>query len=187
MFKKIFYAIIIAVATILTAQEQQPPKLHQTIMSVDVALTELFGTTVVTRRDTFSVDDTVAQNFQIAAGRPLLDPAFEIMVITLDGKVAGYAVISEEVGKFYPITFIVGVDTQFQIVGVRVLVYRESHGLDVKRGRFLRQYRGKQLSDPIAINRDIINISGATISVGALNRGVRKVLYILRAYSEVKK
>ena len=60
-----------------------------------------------------------------------------------------------------------------------ILVYRESRGGEVRRQRFLRQYRGKDGRDPIRINRDIINITGATMSVRALNTGVRKSLSLL--------
>jgi hypothetical protein len=45
----------------------------------------------------------------------------------------------------------------------------------------LRQYRGKSSADPIRINRDIVNISGATMSVQALNFSVRKLLYLTQA------
>ena len=93
-----------------------------------------------------------------------------------DGALLGYAIVSEEIGKFRPITFIVGIDPQFAVQGAAVLVYRESRGGQVRQPRFLRQYVGKDRSDPIRINRDIVNISGATLSVRALNFGVRKVL-----------
>ncbi len=93
-----------------------------------------------------------------------------------DGALLGYAIVLEEVGKFRPITFIVGVDRHFAVCGAAVLVYRESRGGQVRQPRFLRQYMGKDLGDPIRINRDIINISGATLSVRSLNFGVRKVL-----------
>lgn len=92
------------------------------------------------------------------------------------GELLGYAIVSEEVGKFRPITFIVGIDLHFAVSGAAVLVYRESRGGQVRQPRFLRQYVGKDLGDPIRINRDIVNISGATLSVRSLNFGVRKVL-----------
>jgi hypothetical protein len=93
----------------------------------------------------------------------------------------GYAAMGEEIGKYRPITFLVAVDLQLRVSSVAILVYRESRGGEVRRQRFLRQYRGKQVGDPIRINRDIINITGATLSVRALNAGVRKALFLLQA------
>jgi hypothetical protein len=98
------------------------------------------------------------------------------------GALLGYAVVSEEIGKYRPITFLVGTTPELEVARVHVLVYRESHGADVRRARYLNQYRGKDFGDPIRANRDIINISGATLSVRSLNFGVKKVLGILGAF-----
>src|SRR3989441_6153688 len=42
---------------------------------------------------------------------------------------------------------------------------------EVKEKRFLRQFRGKTAGDPIRINQDILNYTGATLSSKALARG----------------
>ncbi|MHC4390430.1 MAG: FAD:protein FMN transferase [Planctomycetota bacterium] len=93
-----------------------------------------------------------------------------------DGEVTGYAIITEAIGKYQPITFVVGVQPDGSVERVAVMVYRESHGSEVKRRRFLAQFDEKSLSDPIRQNRDIINVTGATLSVRSITRGVRKVL-----------
>lgn len=95
------------------------------------------------------------------------------------GVLLGYAVIGEEVGKYRPITFMVGINPEFKVQNVEVLVYRESRGGEVRRSRFLRQYRGKSSESAIRSNRDILNIAGATMSVNALNHGVKRTLAIL--------
>jgi Na+-translocating ferredoxin:NAD+ oxidoreductase RnfG subunit len=92
------------------------------------------------------------------------------------GALRGYAVVTEEIGKYRPITFMVGATPDLAVRDVEVLAYRESRGGEVKRKRFLSQYRGKRAADPIDVNRDIVNISGATISVRSLNAGVKRVL-----------
>ena len=107
------------------------------------------------------------------------DGSFVITRMSNGTKDLGYAIVTNELGKFYPMTFMVAVTPKLKVKGVRMLIYRETHGADVKRSRFLYQYRGKSVDDPIRINRDIISISGATLSVNAMNRGVKKVLYIL--------
>jgi len=97
------------------------------------------------------------------------------------GAVLGHAVIGEEVGKYRPITFMVGTTPDLKVRDVEVLVYRESRGGEVRYPRFLRQYRGKSGQSPIRTNRDIINIAGATLSVNALNLGVKRALLSLEA------
>jgi Na+-translocating ferredoxin:NAD+ oxidoreductase RnfG subunit len=95
------------------------------------------------------------------------------------GEVTGYAVITEEIGKFKPITFIVGIRPDGSIREVAVMVYRESHGSDVRRRRFLAQFDDKRPGDGLQPNRDILNVTGATLSVRAVARGVRKALLVV--------
>jgi len=104
------------------------------------------------------------------------------LVYTLDdsGRVVGAYRIASEVGKFLPFEFLVGLDDDLRVKDVVVLIYRESHGADVRRARVLDQYRGKSAESPVRLNRDIIAISGATLSSWAVNRGVKKTLWWAR-------
>jgi hypothetical protein len=94
-------------------------------------------------------------------------------------SILGYAVIVEEIGKHRPITFVVGIGTDRKIKDAALMVYREAYGGEVRDRRFLRQYKGKQLKDPLLPYRDIQNISGATLSVEAIGRGSKKALALV--------
>jgi hypothetical protein len=63
-----------------------------------------------------------------------------------------------------------------------VLVYREARGNEIRTKRFNYQYQGKDVRDPIRINRDIINISGATMSVRSASAGVKRVLVLVNEF-----
>lgn len=113
-------------------------------------------------------------------GRPFAGDSLTVYIARDPvGALLGYAVIDEETGKFRPITFLVAVSPRFHVMDVAVLVYRESRGAEVRHPRFLSQYRGKTARDPIGLNRDIVNITGATLSARALNLGVRRVLLLV--------
>ena len=87
--------------------------------------------------------------------------------------------VLEEIGKYRPITagFIVEAG---QMARVRVLVYRESHGWEIRYPFFTDQFTGMRLDDEGRPDRDIDNISGATLSVGALTRLARLALFLNR-------
>ncbi len=112
-------------------------------------------------------------------GRRLDEGGFYLYAGLTGGKPVGYAAIVSQIGKVKPITHIVGVNPQGDVSQVAVMIYRESHGAEVVRRRFMEQYEGKSLDDPIRINRDIINIAGATLSGHAICRGVRKALSVV--------
>ncbi len=90
-----------------------------------------------------------------------------------DGKTAW---ILDEIGKEYPITaaFVV---KNAAIERVRVLVYRETRGMEVRYPSFLQQFVGSRLQDG-RLNRSIDGISGATLSVHSMERMARAALVL---------
>ncbi|MBK9471084.1 MAG: FMN-binding protein [bacterium] len=97
------------------------------------------------------------------------------------GRNLGWALVLEEKGRFKPITFLVHMGPDRRVAAVLVMVYRESRGDAVRRARFLDQFDGKDADDPLRLNRDVVGISGATLSSRALAAGVRKALLLAEA------
>jgi hypothetical protein len=88
--------------------------------------------------------------------------------------------ILDEIGKTEPITTGIVIDAG-RVEQVRVLVFRESRGGEVHREAFTQQYRQATLADDYRLDRTIDGITGATLSVWALNRQVRLALLFDRA------
>lgn len=99
-----------------------------------------------------------------------------------DGKTVW---VLEEIGKEEPITagFVVENGSMRQ---VRVLVYRESRGGEIRYPAFLRQYEGVVLDAERQLDRGIDGISGATLSVRAMGRMARLALYFDQLSREKK-
>ena len=97
-------------------------------------------------------------------------------------RIDGYAIVQNTIGKHRPITYMVSVDSTGEVMNFEILVYRESRGNEIATKRFNYQYEGKDVSDPIRINRDIINISGATMSVRSASAGVKRVLVLVNEF-----
>jgi hypothetical protein len=82
--------------------------------------------------------------------------------------------VLEEIGKEFPITagFVIKAD---HIEAARVLIYRESRGMEIHFPAFLRQFSGTILAGD-KLSRSIDGISGATLSVLAMQRMARAAL-----------
>lgn len=85
--------------------------------------------------------------------------------------------VLEEIGKEMPITVGISVDAG-RVRAVRVLVYRESRGWEVKSPAFTAQFDGARLAPDHRLDRSIDGISGATLSVRALTRLTRLALLL---------
>jgi len=117
----------------------------------------------------------------VAPTQPSLwEATIPVYEVSAGGAIVGYAVVVNEIGKHRPITFVVGVTPDVKVKGVEIMIYREPKGGEVRMKGFLKQYRGKDLAEPILTGRDITNISGATLSVRAVNRGTKKALAIVQ-------
>ena len=98
---------------------------------------------------------------------------FYIYRASRDGDVVGYGVVVSQIGKVRPITHIVGVTPEGDVGTVAVMIYRENHGHEIANERFMDQYRGKHLADPIRIGRDIANIAGGQVARATAHRWQR--------------
>lgn len=85
--------------------------------------------------------------------------------------------ILDEVGKERAITtgFVI---TNHQIEQVKVLVFRESRGSEVRYDFFTDQFKSVRLTDGLQLNQSIDGITGATLSVRALKKLTRLALYL---------
>ena len=135
------------------------------------------------RRDV-EVNDAMRRRMKKLIGRlkPTIWEPFYISFIAAkqEEEVIGYAVICEEIGKHRPITFIVAAHPDGSVKDVALMTYREPVGEEVRYRGFLKQFSGKSLENPIFPRRDIKNVTGATLSVRAMSRGVRKALAFIR-------
>jgi hypothetical protein len=88
--------------------------------------------------------------------------------------------ILDEIGKDKPITtgFVIN---NGRIERVRVLIFRESRGWEVRHAFFTDQFDKASLNSDMQLNRTIDNISGATLSVRAVTKLSRVALLLDKA------
>ncbi len=88
----------------------------------------------------------------------------------------GYVIIDQVIGKSELITYAASIDAKGAVASIEILEYRESHGGEVRLAGWRKQFVGKTAADPVALNKDIENISGATLSCQHLTEGVKRLL-----------
>lgn len=91
----------------------------------------------------------------------------------------GWFFVDEVIGKHEFITYGVGIDAAGRVIGIDVLVYRETYGGEVQEESWRRQFHGKSLAtDPLRLGKDVHGIAGATLSARNITDGVRKLLLV---------
>lgn len=85
--------------------------------------------------------------------------------------------ILEEIGKEQPITVGIVIQ-QGQIEQVKVLIFRESRGAEIRHSFFTDQFNGAGLTKNHGLTQQIDGISGATLSVRAVKKLARLALLL---------
>lgn len=150
--------------------------------SEDEAAQVMFPDSEKIRRDTLTLTAEQKAFVEQVIGWEFPETSFDVFIGETQGNIDGYAMIQNTIGKHRPITYMVGVTGTGECMNFEVMVYREARGNEIATKRFNYQYHGKTIGDPIRINRDIINITGATMSVRSASAGVKRVLVLVNEY-----
>ncbi|MFT4561229.1 MAG: hypothetical protein ACI9BW_000969 [Gammaproteobacteria bacterium] len=159
------------------------------LLSVTCATELVYATDVYQEPSAFlaeSFDNEVPEGERLWITKPIQDEIRKILGHELGQLRVRYwqrgertAWILEEIGKERPITTGLIVDGN-QLTNLRVLIYRESRGWEVRYPAFTDQFNGATLTEDYALDRHIDGISGATMSVNALTRLAQLALLLHR-------
>lgn len=167
--------VVLCVAPVVAQQETT------VYLTIDQAPKAVFPGAEIERKDAVSTSG-FRDKLKAKLGRlqpTVWEPSYITFTARQNNAIIGYAVVVDEVGKHDPITLVVSTGPDFKVRDVAVMVYRETRGGEIAQRRFLAQYKGKRGQDPIQLDRDIVGISGATLSAQGANRAVHKALAVL--------
>ena len=160
----------------LTEQEMTMAEVY---LTEEDALKLMFPKSERIKKDLLRVPTDKKVMIEERIGWKFPEDAFEVYIGETGTQVDGYALVQNTIGKHKPMTYMVGVDNTGHVLNVELLVFREARGSEVRTKRFNVQYEGKTVSDPVRLNKDIINISGATMSVRSMTAGIKRVLVLV--------
>lgn len=160
----------------LTEQEMT---MAEVFLTEEEALKLMFPKSERVRKELLRVPMDKKSAVESRIGWKFPEDSFDLYIGETNGHVDGYAFVQNTIGKHKPMTYMVGVDAQGLVSNVELLVFREARGSEVRTKRFNVQYEGKSVLDPVRINKDIINISGATMSVRSMTAGIKRVLVLV--------
>jgi hypothetical protein len=160
----------------LTEQEMLMAEVY---LTEEEALKLMFPKSERIKKDILRVSTDKKLAIEERIGWKFPENDFEIFIGETGAKIDGYALVQNTIGKHKPMTYMVGVDNTGHVLNVELLVFREARGSEVRTKRFNVQYEGKTVLDPVRINKDIINISGATMSVRSMSAGIKRVLVLV--------
>ena len=171
--KHLFILILISVCGFSQSYKEQ----------VETKLRETYGDSITISYKKVKLPKEVRNPIEQSVRQRFFRPELYSWKITIAGETK-YVVLDNVIGKVQPMTFMVVFNQYFSVDYIELLKYRESHGYEVGYRSFLNQFQGKTEKSDLVVGKDIDGISGATISVHSMNRGVKKLSKIIPYISE---
>lgn len=85
-------------------------------------------------------------------------------------------ILDQILGKHENIDIAFAINKEGGVIGLEVLNYRESYGHEIRHPKWRAQFHGKTAAKRLKLDRDIKNISGATLSCAHVTDGVNRLL-----------
>ena len=111
-----------------------------------------------------------------AARAPGYDKVQRVWEVRSGNRRAGWFMLDRVIGKHELITYALALAPDGTVRGVEILEYRETYGGEIRNLNWRRQFVGKRPGSQLQLDKDIKNISGATLSSRHVTDGIRRLL-----------
>jgi Na+-translocating ferredoxin:NAD+ oxidoreductase RnfG subunit len=145
-------------------------------LTIEQAQKLMFGKNATFQRSDLKWDADVAAAIQQASGVRVDRNKQPLWEVREGDALTGYFIVDEVYGKHEFITYAVALEADGRVRQLEVLVYRESYGYEIRNPAWRAQFIGKKHGDPVTLEEDIKNISGATMSCRHVSEGVKRLL-----------
>ena len=111
-----------------------------------------------------------------AAGAPGYDKVQRVWEVRSGNHRDGWFMVDRVIGKHEFITYALALAVDGTIRGIEILEYRETYGGEIRNPNWRRQLVGNRPESQLQLDKEIKNISGASLSSRHVTDGVRRLL-----------
>ncbi len=119
------------------------------------------------------------KNIQNTVRQKFFRPEVNLWIIVNEDSTKYYGILDNVKGKSLPITFLTIFNDSSQVYHSAIIKYREGYGGEVGNKRWLNQFNLYSKLSTYKVGDDISGITGATISVHSVTKGIRKLSYLI--------
>ena len=145
-------------------------------LTVEQAQQLMFGASARFERRDLELDPQIVREIERRSGVRVRVREQPLWQVSREGERAGYFIVDEVIGKHELITYALALAIDGRVRQIEILSYRENYGYEIRNAAWRAQFTGKSAADALLLDRDIKNISGATLSCRHVTEGVRRLL-----------
>lgn len=169
MMIKILFIIIIS----FVAYSQD---IHE---KVNMSLNNCYGKNIQIEFEKYKLKNELKNVIEKKVSQKFFSDEVYLYRIFIDKELIGYGLLDNVYGKSLPITFLVMFDKNGKILCSEIIKYREPYGGAIQSREWNEQFKGKNIDSDFIVGKDVSGISGATISVNSVTKGIKKLTLLL--------
>jgi len=180
--KFVLLKIIIVIVLLLSAFSENifPQEIKEEVREI---ITNTFNKDVQYDYEKYIIPDSLKTKVENTTQQKFFSESVYILKIFDEEILSGVALLDNVYGKDMPITFLVIFEDSGKIILADIVKYREPYGAAVQNKNWTAQFKKKESNSGFSVGDDIDGITGATISVKSVTKGIYKLSLL---YKEIK-
>ena len=139
---------------------------------------DVFPESISIEHSMYEIPKESINKIQNTTKQKFFRPELNLWTILSKDSTSYYAILDNVKGKSMPITFMVILDKNGSIINTSIIKYREAYGGEVGNERWLAQFVNRNNNSSYRVGKNIDGITGATISVNSLSKGIQKIVLL---------
>ena len=172
---KLLFLILIFTSSIL------PSKIMDNTLN---EIKNVFPNSLSIQHSKYQIPKISKKEIQNTVKQKFFRPDLNLWIIINEDSLKYYGILDNVKGKSLPITFLTIFDDSSQVYYSSIIKYREAYGGEVGSRSWLDQFISYTDSSQYKVGNDISGITGATISVHSITKGIRKLSYLINEIIE---
>ena len=140
---------------------------------------EQFPNSISVNHSKYKLPKNSVKTIQNTVRQKFFRSEVNLWVITDEDSSKFYGILDNVKGKSLPITFLTIFNDSSQVHYASIIKYREAYGGEVGNRNWLDQFIAYNKFSIYKVGSDIRGITGATISVHSISKGIRKLSYLI--------
>ena len=139
----------------------------------------LFPNYISIEHKMYKIPKDIKMSIQNTTKQKFFRPELNLWIITNEDSSKYYGILDNVKGRSLPITFLTVFNDSSQVYHSEIIKYREAYGGEVGNRSWLNQFNLYTDKSKYKVGDDISGITGATISVHSISKGIRKLSYLI--------
>jgi Na+-translocating ferredoxin:NAD+ oxidoreductase RnfG subunit len=149
------------------------------IEQTELRIKEVFPELISSEWSMYQIPSKYSKDIQNTVRQKFFRKEVNTWIIIDSDSSKYYAILDNVKGKSLPITFLTIFNSNSQVKDITIIKYREGYGHEIGNKKWLQQFDAYTDSSNYKVGKAISGISGATISVHSISKGIRKLSMLI--------